>query len=92
MKKSFILGTLLLAAVSCHLDDAMYVKVQELDYAFVTESGTYTKEDAAGIVPAEGGSLSLRILSSGEVTISTGEMPGKALQWRPDAGVQLRSQ
>jgi len=78
MKKSFILGALLLAAVSCHLDDAMYVKVQELDYAFVTESGTYTKEDAAGIVPAEGGSLSIRILSSGEVTISTGEMPAWA--------------
>lgn len=78
MKKSFILSILLFAAVSCNLDDAMYVEVRELDYAFVTESGTYTKEDAAGIVPAEGGSLGIRILSSGDVTISAEEMPAWA--------------
>lgn len=78
MKKSLFLSALLIAAVSCHLDDAHYVKVQELDYAYVTENGTYTKEDAAGIVPAEGGSLSIRILSNGEVTVSTGEMPAWA--------------
>lgn len=78
MKKTLFLSALLLAAVSCNLDDAMYVEVQELDYAFVTEGGTYTKEEAAGVVPAEGGSLSIRILSSGDVTVSTGEIPSWA--------------
>ena len=78
MKKTIFLSALLLAAVSCNLDDAMYVEVQELDYAFVTEGGTYTKEEAAGVVPAEGGSLSIRILSSGDVTVSTGEIPSWA--------------
>ena len=78
MKKTIILSALLFAAVSCNLDDAMYVEVQELDYAFVTEGGTYTKEEAAGVVPAEGGSLSIRILSSGDVTVSTGEIPSWA--------------
>lgn len=78
MKKTLFLSALLFAAVSCNLDDAMYVEVQELDYAFVTEGGTYTKEEAAGVVPAEGGSLSIRILSSGDVTVSTGEIPSWA--------------
>lgn len=75
MKKSFILSILLFAAVSCNLDDAAYVEVRELDYAYITESGTYTKEDAAGIVPAEGGNLSVRVLSSGDVTVNAEEMP-----------------
>lgn len=64
---SFLPAALLIQA--CSLDDAEYVSTSELSYAYVTEEGHLTKDDGTLAVPKDGGSLTVRILSNGDVTL-----------------------
>ena len=79
MKNIFPKLMLCLSLVAgCTLDDADYVLIEELDYAFVAEDGTYVKDDGTFAVPADGGSITFRLLANASVTlVPRGGMP----QW-----------
>ena len=79
MKNIFPKLMLCLSLVAgCTLDDADYVLIEELDYAFVAEDGTYVKDNGTFAVPADGGSITFRLLANASVTlVPRGGMP----QW-----------
>lgn len=76
-----IFPTLLLClsfVAGCTSGKADYVLIEELDYAFVAEDGSYIKDDGTFAVPAEGGSMTFRLLANAPVTlVPRGDMP----QW-----------
>lgn len=69
MKKYLTIILLLPLLASCRLDDAQYVPIRELSYAYVTEDGHLKLDNGTMAAPAEGGSVSVRILSNGNVTV-----------------------
>ena len=79
MKNIFPKLILCLSLVAgCTLDDADYVLIEELDYVVLAGDGTFIKDDGTYAVPAEGGSISFRLLANAPVTlVPRGGMP----QW-----------
>lgn len=70
MKNIFPKLILCLSLVAgCNLDDADYVLIEELDYAFVAEDGSYIRDDGTFVVPADGGSITFRLLANAPVTL-----------------------
>ena len=62
----------------CSLDDADYVLIEELGYAILAEDGSFIIDDGTYTVPADGGSISFRLLANAPITVSPrGGMP----QW-----------
>lgn len=71
MRKSntYLLALTLFVAGGCKLDDARYVPVHELACVFLNADGSYVSTGEIPAASAEGGSVQVRILSNGDVTL-----------------------
>lgn len=77
MRKFFITLAILPFVAACSVDDAEYAEINEIAYAWLNEDGHLNLDDDSVFAPAEGGSLRLKVLSNGDVTITPlyGEIP-----------------